>query len=118
MNLYGYAGGDPINNSDPFGLCPEPGSEEYTGETCFDGAAAIGMVLYGTVGSSRRALGRLAGSYRHAQALRRVARESAFADGAPAAENGALRREKLSEVDRETAQRLLDDLQSAMNTKP
>lgn len=21
MNLYGYAGGDPINNSDPFGLC-------------------------------------------------------------------------------------------------
>jgi len=23
MNLYGYAGGDPVNNSDPFGLCPE-----------------------------------------------------------------------------------------------
>jgi Domain of unknown function (DUF4329) len=23
MNLYGYAAGDPINNSDPFGLCPE-----------------------------------------------------------------------------------------------
>lgn len=23
MNLYGYANGDPINNSDPFGLCPE-----------------------------------------------------------------------------------------------
>ncbi len=23
MNLYGYAGGDPINNSDPFGLCPD-----------------------------------------------------------------------------------------------
>ncbi len=23
LNLYGYAGGDPINNSDPFGLCPE-----------------------------------------------------------------------------------------------
>lgn len=22
MNLYGYAAGDPINNSDPFGLCP------------------------------------------------------------------------------------------------
>jgi RHS repeat-associated protein len=22
LNLYGYAGGDPINNSDPFGLCP------------------------------------------------------------------------------------------------
>ncbi len=23
MNLYGYAGGDPVNFSDPFGLCPE-----------------------------------------------------------------------------------------------
>lgn len=23
MNLYGYAGGDPINRSDPFGLCPK-----------------------------------------------------------------------------------------------
>jgi uncharacterized protein RhaS with RHS repeats len=23
LNLYGYAGGDPINYSDPFGLCPE-----------------------------------------------------------------------------------------------
>jgi hypothetical protein len=22
MNLYGYAGGDPVNYSDPFGLCP------------------------------------------------------------------------------------------------
>ena len=22
LNLYGYAGGDPINHSDPFGLCP------------------------------------------------------------------------------------------------
>lgn len=24
MNLYGYAGGDPVNYSDPFGLCPNP----------------------------------------------------------------------------------------------
>ena len=23
LNLYGYAGGDPINSSDPFGLCPK-----------------------------------------------------------------------------------------------
>jgi uncharacterized protein RhaS with RHS repeats len=23
LNLYGYAGGDPVNFSDPFGLCPE-----------------------------------------------------------------------------------------------
>lgn len=25
MNLYGYGNGDPINNSDPFGLCPKSG---------------------------------------------------------------------------------------------
>lgn len=24
MNLYGFAGGDPVNYSDPFGLCPDP----------------------------------------------------------------------------------------------
>lgn len=24
MNLYGFAGGDPVNFSDPFGLCPNP----------------------------------------------------------------------------------------------
>jgi RHS repeat-associated protein len=24
LNLYGYAGGDPVNFSDPFGLCPDP----------------------------------------------------------------------------------------------
>jgi len=27
MNLYGYGAGDPINNSDPFGLCPTCGDE-------------------------------------------------------------------------------------------
>lgn len=34
MNLYGYAGGDPINNSDPFGLCPPENSDisDCTGE--------------------------------------------------------------------------------------
>jgi RHS repeat-associated protein len=24
MNLYGFASGDPVNFSDPFGLCPNP----------------------------------------------------------------------------------------------
>ena len=28
LNLYGYAAGDPINNSDPFGLCPDSLSTE------------------------------------------------------------------------------------------
>ncbi len=27
LNLYGYAGGDPVNFSDPFGLCPPCGAE-------------------------------------------------------------------------------------------
>jgi len=27
LNLYGYGSGDPINNSDPFGLCPPKDSE-------------------------------------------------------------------------------------------
>jgi hypothetical protein len=26
MNLYGFQGGDPVNFSDPFGLCPRPGT--------------------------------------------------------------------------------------------
>ena len=30
MNLYGYGAGDPINNSDPFGLCPQ----KETGKPC------------------------------------------------------------------------------------
>ena len=29
LNLYGYAGGDPINFSDPFGLWPDPSSVKY-----------------------------------------------------------------------------------------
>jgi len=27
LNLYGFAGGDPINFSDPFGLCPVPATD-------------------------------------------------------------------------------------------
>ena len=27
MNLYGFAGGDPVNFSDPFGLCGEPNDD-------------------------------------------------------------------------------------------
>lgn len=34
MNLYGYAAGDPVNNSDPFGLCPPENTDisDCTGE--------------------------------------------------------------------------------------
>jgi RHS repeat-associated protein len=38
MNLYGFANGDPVNFSDPFGLCPD---------LCFvEGAAAAGAGVY------------------------------------------------------------------------
>ena len=33
LNLYGFAGGDPVNFSDPFGLCPD---EAKNGEVCLD----------------------------------------------------------------------------------
>jgi len=38
LNLYGYAGGDPVNFSDPFGLCPIPPSN------CLDVAMAVASV--------------------------------------------------------------------------
>jgi RHS repeat-associated protein len=45
LNLYGYANGDPINFSDPFGLCPK----FITGKPCpFNGLkAAVGLVNAG-----------------------------------------------------------------------
>jgi hypothetical protein len=91
LNLYGYAGGDPINNHDPFGLeCEGVGEYQSSSGTCLSASGAMGMALFGSVGTARAAAGRLAGALRHAQVIRRVARESAFSDGAPTAENAAL----------------------------
>jgi murein DD-endopeptidase MepM/ murein hydrolase activator NlpD len=41
LNVYGYAGGDPINLSDPFGLCPQ----HLTGRPCNNvlGGAAMNL---------------------------------------------------------------------------
>jgi hypothetical protein len=37
MNLYGFAGGDPVNFSDPFGLWPiVPGLGSFVGRTLYD----------------------------------------------------------------------------------
>lgn len=41
MNLYGFAAGDPVNYSDPFGLCPI----EKDGVPCGGTGAAIGAVV-------------------------------------------------------------------------
>lgn len=41
LNLYGFAEGDPVNYSDPFGLCLE--------DLCIGEAMAIGMAVFGGV---------------------------------------------------------------------
>ena len=56
MNLYGFAGGDPVNFSDPFGLCPPcyPGMFGNTPLPQGDpvkGAAILGAVTLGVVGA-------------------------------------------------------------------
>jgi RHS repeat-associated protein len=44
LNLYGFAGGDPVNFSDPFGLCPE----HITGVPCIPEAGSQGIESVGT----------------------------------------------------------------------
>ena len=67
LNLYGYGAGDPVNNSDPFGLCPEPAScavilAAAAGGVASGAAAAgvatvgIGVVAIG-VGAANAAIG-------------------------------------------------------------
>jgi len=43
LNLYGFAGGDPVNFSDPFGLCPE---ESEDGAVCLDFFIQAATVLF------------------------------------------------------------------------
>ena len=80
--MYGYAGGDPINSSDPFGLCPEgaPSTAVQVGTSCLDGAAAIGMVVTGAAG----AIGRGVAMLREVAAARQAT--STFYRGVSAAE--------------------------------
>jgi hypothetical protein len=49
LNLYGYANGDPINFSDPFGLCPVPADRCPPGTFTAIGAA-FGALVGGTSG--------------------------------------------------------------------
>lgn len=51
MNLYGYAGGDPVNYSDPFGLCPIPADDCPPGYWTALGTAA-GAIIGGTGGGA------------------------------------------------------------------
>jgi hypothetical protein len=56
LNLYGYANGDPVNYSDPFGLCPE----FITGRPCGT-AFAIGVGFVPVIGDAIDIIGALAG---------------------------------------------------------
>ena len=49
LNLYGYAGGDPANNSDPFGLCP-PRDRDYS--TCNGFFTAVGVAAGALIGGT------------------------------------------------------------------
>lgn len=49
MNLYGYAAGDPVNRSDPFGLCPIPAENCPPGTFTMIGTA-FGALLGGATG--------------------------------------------------------------------
>jgi RHS repeat-associated protein len=51
LNLYGYAGGDPVNFSDPFGLCPSP--------PCLGGSLRPGQFM----GAALNATGQLVKEY-------------------------------------------------------
>ena len=52
LNLYGYAGGDPINFSDPFGLCPEE-QRDANGECPGLNGAEAAAVFAGLASFSR-----------------------------------------------------------------
>ena len=60
------------------------------GTNCYDGAAAIGMVLFSALDGARGVLSRAAAGVRHSRAVSFARRASRFADEAPTAENAAL----------------------------
>jgi RHS repeat-associated protein len=51
LNLYGFAAGDPVNHSDPFGLCPDPDDPACSiGQQVVNAARAQGRALLNTLG--------------------------------------------------------------------
>ena len=59
MNLYGFAGGDRINFSDPMGLCPE--GQTGAAGFCSSPGAALGMAIMGSASPAVGALGGILG---------------------------------------------------------
>jgi hypothetical protein len=52
MNLYGFAGGDPVNHSDPFGLSPDCTTAPQLCLTAAAAAQAAGLAALGAVGAA------------------------------------------------------------------
>jgi len=46
LNLYGFASGDPVNFSDPFGLCHDKNGKEIGDKNCREVTAAEGQKIY------------------------------------------------------------------------
>ena len=51
LNLYGFAGGDPVNFADPFGLCP---GHRGSGEICLDFFISTRTTLFGYLKGDNR----------------------------------------------------------------
>jgi hypothetical protein len=54
LNAYGFANGDPVNYSDPFGLCPIPASDcppGYFTAALGTGGAVVGAIAGGAAGA-------------------------------------------------------------------
>lgn len=50
-NLYGYAGGDPVSNSDPFGLCTGKDGKDVQDDKCRDVTAEEGQKIVTAAGA-------------------------------------------------------------------
>jgi murein DD-endopeptidase MepM/ murein hydrolase activator NlpD len=59
LNLYGFADGDPVNFSDPFGLCPE----DITGKPCLNPLGSRAMNIRPGVGGFGENAQRTAGTH-------------------------------------------------------
>jgi hypothetical protein len=75
LNLYGYGAGDPVNNSDPFGVCDQKkGEVEGANGACFSVPAAVGMLVSASVSA-------IGGGLRMLRSAT-AARQAAAAEGA------------------------------------
>ena len=81
MNLYGFAGGDPVNFSDPFGLCPDKDDP-----ACTTGQQIMGNIRAG-VDRAIAAVGDFGNSL--AAGLKSLAKEAAIEGGIALATGGA-----------------------------